>query len=108
VKTNIVHTLFRVQKYGLMSIDQFTDILSPDDLKRCKKTQKKTWYSLPLNVFTNFTFQVSCFFLSVKHLIGLFTFQLATRFSIMKFMILFVSNSFPLLVSAFLFSLYAA
>jgi hypothetical protein len=62
VKTNIVHTLFRVQKYGLMSIDQFTDILSPDDLKRCKKTQKKTWYSLPLNVFTNFTFHVSCFF----------------------------------------------
>ena len=58
MKTNIVHTLFKVQKYGLMSIDQFRDILSPADLKRCKKSQKKTWYSLPLNVFTNFTFQV--------------------------------------------------
>jgi hypothetical protein len=34
VKTNIVHTLFRVQKYGLMSIDQFKDILSPADLER--------------------------------------------------------------------------
>ena len=58
VKTNIVHTLFRVQKYGLMTIDQFKDILSPADLNRCKKSQKKTWYSLPLHVFTNFTFQV--------------------------------------------------
>ena len=62
MKTNIVHTLFRVQKYGLMSIDQFRDILSPADLKRCKKSQKKTWYSLPLNVFTNFTFQVFYYF----------------------------------------------
>ena len=62
VKTNIVHTLFRVQKYGLMSIDQFTDILSPADLKRCKKSQKKTWYSLPLPMFTNFTFQVIFYF----------------------------------------------
>jgi hypothetical protein len=58
VKTNIVHTLFNVQKYGLMSIDQFNDLLSPADLKICKKSQKKIWYSLPLNVFTNFTFQV--------------------------------------------------
>ena len=58
VKTNIVHTLFRVQKYGLMSIDQFTDILSPADLEKCKKSRSKTWYSLSLNVFTNFTFQV--------------------------------------------------
>ena len=59
MKTNIVHTLFRVQKYGLMSIDQFNDILSPAEFKRSKKSQKKTWYSLPLTVFTNFIFQVS-------------------------------------------------
>jgi hypothetical protein len=57
MKTNIVHTLFKVQKYGLMLIDQFKDILSPADFRRCKKSQK-TWYSLPLHVFTNFTFQV--------------------------------------------------
>jgi hypothetical protein len=62
VKTNIVHTLFRVQKYGLMSLDQFKDLLSPAEFKRCKKSQKKTWYSLPLNVFTNFTFQVISLF----------------------------------------------
>ena len=58
MKTNIVHTLFKIQKYGLLSIEQFNDILSPTDLKKCKKSQK-TWYSLPLYVFTNFIFQVS-------------------------------------------------
>ena len=57
MKTNIIHTLFRVQKYGLMSIEQFNDILSPTDLKKCKKSHK-TWYLLPLHVFTNFIFQV--------------------------------------------------
>ena len=41
VKTNIVHTMFKVQKYGLMSIDQFRDILSPADLNRCNNSQKK-------------------------------------------------------------------
>ena len=58
MKTNIVHTMFRVQKYGLMFLDMFKDILSPADLKSCKKSRAKTWYSLSLNVFTNFTFQV--------------------------------------------------
>jgi hypothetical protein len=58
VKTNIVHTLFWVQKYGLMSLDQFKDLLTPADLEKCKKARSKTWYSLSLHVFTNFTFQV--------------------------------------------------
>ena len=58
VKTNIVHTMFRVQKFGLMSFDMFKDILSHVDLKSCKKLRAKTWYSLSLNVFTNFTCQV--------------------------------------------------
>ena len=39
VKTNTVHTLFRVQKYGLMPLEQFQDILTPSDIKRCKKSQ---------------------------------------------------------------------
>ena len=58
VKTNIVHTLFRVQKYGLMSLDMFKDIFSPADLKGYKKWRAKTWYWLSFNVLTNFTFQV--------------------------------------------------
>lgn len=58
VKTNTVHTLFRVRKYGLMSLDKFTEVLSPSDLRKCKRAQKQTWYSLPLEVFTSFIFQV--------------------------------------------------
>jgi hypothetical protein len=111
VKTNIVHTLFWVQKYGLMSIDQFNGILSPSDLKRCKKSQKKTWYSLPLNVFTNFTFQVISYF----DLVEKSFFWIATGF--VKFQLLFqfrnmmppsISYSFDSFVFAFLFSLCAA
>ena len=60
VKTNTVHTLFRVQKYGLMPLEQYNDILTASDIKRCKKSQhvKKTWYTLNLHVFTSFIFQV--------------------------------------------------
>ena len=65
VKTNIVHTLFRVQKYGLMPLEQFHDILTPAEIKRCKKSQnaKKTWYSLNLHVFTRFIYQVYSLYL---------------------------------------------
>ena len=83
MKTNLVHTLFRVQKYGLMSIDQFSDLLSPADFKRCKKSQKKTWYSLTLHVFTNFTFQVVPWFY-------------LTFFNVMNNGFLFISSCQPL------------
>ena len=69
VKTNTVHTLFRVQKYGLMPLEQYQDILTPADIKRCKRSQntKKTWYTLNLHVFTHFIFQVKyqIYFLSI-------------------------------------------
>jgi len=61
VKTNLVHTLFRVRKYGLMPLDKFSEVLSPSDIRRCKQIQKKTWYTLPLNIFTSFIFQVMFF-----------------------------------------------
>ena len=64
MKTNIVHTLFRVQKYDLISPNMFTNILSPVDLEKCKKSRSKTWYSLPLHVFTNFIFQVIVSFMT--------------------------------------------
>ena len=42
-----------------MPLEQFNDILTPAEIKRCKKSQnaKKTWYSLNLHVFTSFIFQ---------------------------------------------------
>ena len=59
VKTNTVHTIFRVRKYGQMDLEKLKDVLSAADFMRCKRVQKKTWYTLPLNVFTTFIFQVS-------------------------------------------------
>ena len=61
MKTNLVHTLFRVRKYGVMSLDKFSELLTAADMKKCKRAQKKTWYSLTLDVFTTFMFQVRHF-----------------------------------------------
>ena len=58
IKTNLVHTLYRVQKYGLMEVDKFQELLSADEVKACQQHARKTWYKMPLEVFTSFIFQV--------------------------------------------------
>ena len=58
MKSNLVHTLFRVRKYGLMDLEKFKDVLSPSDYRRCERSNKNTWYSLTQGVFTSFIFQV--------------------------------------------------
>ena len=59
VKTNLVHTLYRVQKYGLLPIEQFKEMLRPSELRMCgAQKARKTWYSMPLQVFTSFVFRV--------------------------------------------------
>jgi len=35
MKTNLVHTLYRVQKYGLIEIEKFHELLSEDEVKTC-------------------------------------------------------------------------
>ena len=59
VKTNLVHTLYRVQKYGLLPIERFQEMLRPSELRMCgAQKARKTWYSMPLQVFTSFVFRV--------------------------------------------------
>ena len=59
VKTNLVHTLYRVQKYGLLPIERFKEMLRPSELRMCgAQKARKTWYSMPLQVFTSFVFRV--------------------------------------------------
>ena len=59
VKTNLVHTLYRVQKYGLLYIERFKEMLRPLELRMCGAHKaRKTWYSMPLQVFTSFVFRV--------------------------------------------------
>lgn len=59
MKTNLVHTLHRVQKYGLLPLQKFVEMLRPSELKKCMApSARKTWYSMPADVFTAFMFRV--------------------------------------------------
>jgi len=60
VKTNLVHTLYRVQKYGLQPLEKFVEMLRPSERKQCVvQPEKRFWYSMPMDVFTAFVFRVS-------------------------------------------------
>ena len=62
MKTNLVHTLYQVQKFGTMPIEKFADLLKPGEKKRCLQNKvSKKWYSIPQEVFTSFIFQVRGF-----------------------------------------------
>ena len=41
VKTNLVHTLYRVQKYGVLDLEKFKELLSPEEVKACLCEFKK-------------------------------------------------------------------
>ena len=59
MKTNLVHTLYQVQKFGVMPIEKFAELLKPGERKRCLQNRvSKKWYSIPVEVFTSFIFQV--------------------------------------------------
>ena len=68
VKTNLVHTLYLVQKYGVLDLEKFKELLSPEEVKACLANSRKMWYSMPLEVFTSFIFKV--LFLSSRHSSG--------------------------------------
>ena len=59
MKTNLVHILYQVQKFGVMPIEKFADLLKPGEKKRCLQNKvSKKWYSIPMEVFTSFIFRV--------------------------------------------------
>ena len=59
VKTNFVHTLYQVQKFGVMPIEKFADLLKLGERKRCLQNRvSKKWYSIHVEVFTSFIFRV--------------------------------------------------
>ena len=59
MKTNLVHTLYQVQKFGVMPIDKFADLLKPGEKKRCLQNKvSKKWYSILVEVFMSFIFRV--------------------------------------------------
>ena len=67
VKTNLVHTLYQVQKFGTMEIEKFADLLKPGEKKWCLANKdSKKWYSIPQEVFTSFIFLVRVFHLESR------------------------------------------
>ena len=58
VKTNLVHTLYWVQKYGVLELEKFKELLSPEEERAYLANSRKSWYSMPLEVFTSFIFKV--------------------------------------------------
>ena len=58
VKTNLVHTLYWVQKYEDLKLEKFKELLSPKEERVCLANSRKSWHSMPLEVFTSFIFKV--------------------------------------------------
>ena len=64
VKTNLVHTLHRMQKVGTLPVTSFRDWLTPDELlatqKQAESTgDKKPWYPIPRAKFLDYIYSVS-------------------------------------------------
>ena len=63
VKTDIVHTLHRMQKVGVLSPICFRDLLTPDEvqaaLKLADSVDKKPWYNIPRAKFLDYIYSVS-------------------------------------------------
>jgi hypothetical protein len=59
VKTNLVHTLHRVNKYGVLPLPSFKDLITRAEYKKCESNPKKSWFNLTAEVFAAFLFRVS-------------------------------------------------
>ena len=59
VKTKLVHKLYRVQAIGSLRIENFKNLLTPDQYKKCITKIIATWYSLTRNLFLDYLYNVS-------------------------------------------------
>jgi hypothetical protein len=67
VKTNIVHTLHRVKAFGGQSLENFKEMLTPDEYRKCESNLQlgKTLFNLTTDVFISFLFWVSDFLATI-------------------------------------------
>lgn len=54
IKTNLVHTLYRVQKYGVLPLDKFAEHLSLTEMAQCTSSSRKSWFTMSVEVFTSY------------------------------------------------------
>jgi hypothetical protein len=60
VKTNMVHTLHRVKAVESMSLDNFKDLLTEEEFRKCASNPHlgKAWFKLTSEVFISYLFRV--------------------------------------------------
>ncbi len=59
VKTSLVHTLHRIQKYGGYDLEYFKRMLTAEQFKACQNKSIKTWFPLTRDLLVNFIFNIS-------------------------------------------------
>ncbi len=59
VKTSLVHTLHRIQKYGSYDLSYYLPLLTEDQIQSCKnRGPKLPWYPLTQDLMVSFIFNV--------------------------------------------------
>jgi hypothetical protein len=61
VKSNIPAKLYRIRSFGVMKLEEFKDLLSPQEyaLALNHKPATPSWFTLPTKVFIAFLYRVS-------------------------------------------------
>ena len=74
MKTNLVHTLHRMQKVGTLPVEEFKGVLSPNELIAAKNAtklinQNRPWYNIPRAKFLEYIHSVrtQCLYLFQYH-----------------------------------------
>ncbi len=73
VKSNLPAKLFRIRSFGVMKLEEFKDLLSPEEYQICLKNKPSNpgWFTLTTKVFIAFLYRVRItsmitkFFLSI-------------------------------------------
>ena len=60
VKNNLPAKLYRIRSFGVMKLEEFKDLLSPEEFDVCKKNKlaKDRWFTLTTKVFIAFLYRV--------------------------------------------------
>jgi hypothetical protein len=60
IKDNLPAKLLRIRTFGKMKLEEFKDLISPQDYKTCEAKMLKnlTWYPLTLDIFMKFLYKV--------------------------------------------------
>ena len=61
VKSNLPAKLFRIRSFGMMKLEEFKDLLSPEEYDACLKNKppNSSWFPLTTKVFIAFLYRVS-------------------------------------------------